>query len=557
MDVRQDTARLSDRPALSPATSGDRLLSFNLIRSAFILLSPESASYAQHFPESQNFISAMYSTIVLSVLVAALVLASRRFNLLSRVLTFYLKWREPITSVDGRQNLPTLPFVWPNGQGNVEKYLHGRENSVRWGAEYGSIYRIWSGFHGEIILTNPTDIETVFRDSHTHIKASANDSGHYMYQLLGVCLGLVSKKEWQSLRKATEAPFTRMASTTYVEHVLEEASKHVAGLMENKLSKKWLLHPAADLRIYPFLALAGILYGELTADLKRRLIDIIPGRDSVFAHMIRGGVTRYTWASHLPITANREMRTFKEAWGKWNDDAHAEALRRGQAAPIIDMYSHLARGTITREALLQTLDEMLFANLDVTIGALAWTFVFIAAYPRVQTRLLSEIKNASVDPDTNKAYLMSQSNYLHHILLEGSRLRPVAAFSVAQACPTARQVGAFYLPAGSKFVVDAHALNVRDPVWAPDNTAFRPERWAEGGVQRAKDVRYCYWRFGFGPRVCLGKYVVDLMMKAIVVEVVTKWEVKLEDDHGDKWKWDEETWSLPANLRIACVKRMS
>ncbi|KAF2850553.1 cytochrome P450 [Plenodomus tracheiphilus IPT5] len=498
----------------------------------------------------------MYSTVaLLGFLVASIALATRRFNLLSRALTVYLQVRDPIKSTDGRQNLPTLPFVWPNGQGNVEKYLRGRQNSIKWGAEYGSLYRIWSGFHGEIILTNPTDIETVFRDSHTHIKASANDSGHYMYQLLGICLGLVSKKEWQSLRKATEAPFTRTATTTYVDRVLTHANKHVASLMETKSSEIWLLRPSADLRVYPFLALADLLYGELTPALKVRLLEIIPGRDSVFAHMLYGGITRYAWAKYLPIKPNLEMRTFKQAWGKWNDDAHAEALRKGEPAPIVEMYSHVAQGTATREALLQTLDEMLFANLDVTIGALAWAFVFIAAYPHVQARLLSEIKAAATDPETNKAYLMSQSNYLHHILLEGGRLRPVAAFSVAQACPTARQVGEFYLPAGSKFVVDAHALNVRDPLWGPDNTTFRPERWAEGGVQRAKDVRYCYWRFGFGPRVCLGKYVVDLMMKAIIVEVVKGWEVKLENERGESWKWDEDTWSVPAELRIACVKR--
>ncbi|KAI8938366.1 hypothetical protein NX059_004261 [Plenodomus lindquistii] len=497
----------------------------------------------------------MYSTVVLlSFAVVTVLLAVQRFNLLSRALTFYLKYRYPIKSADGHQSLPTLPFIWPNGQGNVEKYLRGRENSVKWGAEYGSIYRIWSGFHGEIILTNPTDIETVFRDSHTHIKASANDSGHYMYQLLGICLGLVSKKEWQSLRKATEAPFTRTATTTYVERVQTHANEHVASLMESKSSDKWLLRPA-DLRIYPFLALADLLYGELTPGLKAKLLEIIPGRDSVFAHMLFGGVTRYAWAKHLPLKPNRELRAFKQAWSEWNDEAHAEALKKGEAAPIIDMYNHVAEGVTTREALLQTLDEMLFANLDVTIGASAWTFVFIAANPHIQARLLSELQTAASDPADNKAYLMSQSNYLHHILLEVSRLRPAAAFSVAQACPTARQVGAFNLPAGSKFVVDAYALNVRDPLWGPDNTAFRPERWAEGGVQRAKDIRYCYWRFGFGPRVCLGKYVVDLMMKAIVVEVVKGWELKLENDQGDTWKWDENTWSMPTDLRIACVKR--
>lgn len=407
------------------------------------------------------------------------------------------------------------------------------------------------------ILTTPEDIETVFRDSHTHLKANANDSGHYMYQLLGICLGLVSGREWRSLRKATEAPFTRSTATTYVEDITQHARNHVASLCESK-PEKWQLRPYADIRVYPFLALADTLYGTLTPDLKARLLEIIPGRDSVFAHMMYGGVTRYAWAKYLPLKPNREMRHFKQAWGHWNDDAHAEAVKKaekGSPAPIVEMYAAIANGSSSREALLQTLDEMLFANLDVTIGALAWSFVFIAAYPYVQTRLLSELKANFVDDEGKRTYLMSQSNYLHHILLEAGRLRPVAAFSVAQACPTQRQIGAFNLPPGSKFVVDAYALNVRNALWAPDNTTFRPERWAEGGVKRAKDVRYCYWRFGFGPRVCLGKYVVDLMMKALIVEVVRGWEVRLEDEKGAGWKWEEDTWTVPQELRIACVKR--
>lgn len=221
------------------------------------------------------------------------------------------------------------------------------------------------------------------------------------------------------------------------------------------------------------------------------------------------------------------------------------------------MYTAVENGQTTKEALLQTLDEMLFANLDVSITALAWSFVFIAAYPHVQERLLSEINTMLKDDTDRDAYLMSQSNYLHHILLETGRLRPVAPFSVAQACPTQRQVGPYILPAGAKFVIDAHALNIRDPVWEPDNTTFRPERWAEGGVKRAKDIRYCYWRFGFGPRVCLGKYVVDLMLKALIVQVVKNFVVSIKHENGEEWAWNEDTWTLPPELRISCSRRQT
>jgi cytochrome P450 len=276
--------------------------------------------------------------------------------------------------------------------------------------------------------------------------------------------------------------------------------------------------------------------------------------------MIQGGMSRFWICRHLPLKAFRELRAFKKAWSDWNDDAHAEALRRleagetTQAAPIIPMFSKVSDGSVDREAFLQTLDEMLFANLDVAIGGLAWALVFISALPHVQKRLLEEIR-AEYAAERHDKHLLSQADYLHYILLEAGRLRPVAAFSVSQSCPTPRQLGSYILPAGTKFLVDANALNVRDPLWAPDNTTFRPERWAEGGVQRAKDIRYCYWRFGFGPRVCLGKYIVDLMMKSLIVELVKGWELKLQNEEGKEWQFTEETWTLDPGMRIACKKR--
>lgn len=118
----------------------------------------------------------MYTRIAfLSAIFALVVFVGRRFDALSRLSTVslelmrpnttifryllfsqaYLLMRYPIKSADGKESLPTLSFVWPNGQGNIEKYLRGRENSSKWGAQCGSLYRIWSGFHGEMQETPP------------------------------------------------------------------------------------------------------------------------------------------------------------------------------------------------------------------------------------------------------------------------------------------------------------------------------------------------------------------------------------------------------------------
>lgn len=46
--------------------------------------------------------------------------------------------------------MPTSPYQWPNGQGDVAKFLEGEENSNEWAKSYGRTYRIWSGMKPEV-----------------------------------------------------------------------------------------------------------------------------------------------------------------------------------------------------------------------------------------------------------------------------------------------------------------------------------------------------------------------------------------------------------------------
>ena len=50
-----------------------------------------------------------------------------------------------IMSDEGRKEIPTVPYRWPDGQGDAGKFLDGIENSELWAKQYGQVYRIWSG----------------------------------------------------------------------------------------------------------------------------------------------------------------------------------------------------------------------------------------------------------------------------------------------------------------------------------------------------------------------------------------------------------------------------
>lgn len=55
-----------------------------------------------------------------------------------------------VRHVETAAALPSTDYCFPNGQGDAEKFLRGRENSLLWERNLGSIYRIWSGMTPEM-----------------------------------------------------------------------------------------------------------------------------------------------------------------------------------------------------------------------------------------------------------------------------------------------------------------------------------------------------------------------------------------------------------------------
>jgi gliotoxin/aspirochlorine/mycotoxins biosynthesis cytochrome P450 monooxygenase len=431
------------------------------------------------------------------------------------------------------------------------------------------------------VLTKSAHVEAVFRDSHVHTKAHANNSGYFMDRLLGSCLGLISGTSWRDVKSAVEAPFMPHCTGTYVAEVQSFTQSYMQALsaQSEAFRDRGKLHPVRDLKLLPFFFVARIVYGPLDADLERELRELIPVREELFKTVIGGGITRFPIARFLPLVAVRALNDFKRRWALWNDRAHTFALKSAEAAkasPIVGMYASVEEGRATREQLLQTLDEILFANIDVTMGGLSWTLVFLAAHADAQRTLRGEIRAHGAEVQAVRdAYLLSSWTTTPTLLgagiLESARLRPLAAFSIPQSCPTARVLDGFVIPAGTNFIIDSYALNIRDPFWGDDRNKFRPERWLKQ-QKSGRDLRYRYWRFGFGPRTCLGKYVAELVLRSVVVYLLENWNISLEvtarqreNSMGNKdsdsaeneeenmdWPWDDESWIHNPDLFLKC-----
>lgn len=383
-----------------------------------------------------------------------------------------------------------------------------------------------------------------------HTKAFNNDDGWLMGQLLGKCVGLVSGVEWRRVRASTSDWFTHGSAAEKTLRITELTRAHFACLRSKGRLDRGLINPAKDLKLLPFSVLTDYLYGDLTPGLQVQLRALIPLRESLFKRVIQGGLPRFAWSRYLPTRTNRALSEFMLKWTEFNDSVHKLCMSTERNVPIVRMYESLQAGHITKVHVLHTLDEMLFGNLDVTIGGISWNLLFLAANRDIQSQLRDEVGRARTISDAGKnwvKYLTSSDTLLSASILESARLKPLAAFSIPQAAPTDRLVGGFLVPAGTNFVVDTHALNIRDPSWGKDGAEYRPSRFMGW---KASEMRYRFWRFGFGPRQCLGKYVADLIIRILIAHIVENYQLSLAST--TTWGKNQGIWIMQPDTDIRC-----
>lgn len=410
------------------------------------------------------------------------------------------------------------------------------------------------------VISKPQHIKTAFQDSDRHFKAPNNDSGYLMGKVLGKCLGLISGPEYATLRELLEPHFTYSQSGCYLQRIQQRTDDWLRkmGLVNQAQKQRLQVDPVNDFKYLPFLIVADILYGDLSPEMEAQLLSMAPGREKLFQHVIGGGLSRFSVSRYLPTETNRTLRGFQQQWTKFNADAYERAVREGYSqATVVQLFEAAKKGMIGWNHCHQTLDEMLFANLDVTMGALSWNLVHLADNPNVQSTVRDEItartasnQNGHVESGLSRKmqkYIQSSETLLAACMLESSRLRPLAAFTVPQAAPTDRAIDDYTIPAKTSLVVDALALNIRNEYWGEDRYSYRPQRFLD--LSRS-DIRYRYWRFGFGPRQCLGKYVAELILRTITATMIGKFILHLPASESKSWQRDRETWISQPKVKI-------
>jgi cytochrome P450 family 110 len=168
-------------------------------------------------------------------------------------------------------------------------------------------------------------------------------------------------------------------------------------------------------------------------------------------------------------------------------------------------------------ALRDELMTMLVAGHETTATALAWAVSHVLGHQKVHTRLFDELAGASAVPlDPERTIRLE---YLDAVCRETLRLTPIIPL-VGRRLTRPMQIGGADLPAGVVAAPCIYLAHRRPERW-PEPERFRPERFLE-----TKPTPYEFLPFGGGVRRCLGMAFALVEMKIVLVEVLSRLELR-------------------------------
>jgi len=175
----------------------------------------------------------------------------------------------------------------------------------------------------------------------------------------------------------------------------------------------------------------------------------------------------------------------------------------------------------------QLRDEVMtlfLAGHETTAIALSWTCFLLAQNPRIEARLVEELRAVLGDREPT-AEDVPFLRYTEMILKESMRLYP-AVWGIGRRAIADCEIGGYRVAAGTNIFIFQY-LTQRDPRFFSNPDAFDPERWREDPIRSGRIPRFAYFPFGGGPRVCVGASFAMLEATLLLAMVEQKFRLQL------------------------------
>ncbi len=168
---------------------------------------------------------------------------------------------------------------------------------------------------------------------------------------------------------------------------------------------------------------------------------------------------------------------------------------------------------------------LFLAGHETTANTLAWAWFLLSGHHEVEARLHDELASV-LDGRPPTLAELPRLTYTENIVNETLRLYP-PGWMLGREAIEPLELGGYRIAKGTTVFMTACVIH-RDSRWFDDPAAFRPERWADGLIQRIP--RYAYFPFGGGPRICVGNSFALMEATLVLATIAQKYRLSLAPD---------------------------
>ncbi|TCD64376.1 hypothetical protein EIP91_004207 [Steccherinum ochraceum] len=271
--------------------------------------------------------------------------------------------------------------------------------------------------------------------------------------------------------------------------------------------------------------------------------------------------------SYLPsFLPGMSFKTTAAEWDVWSKANAAEGFNtvkqdvaNGTARPsLLQRALEDQKGTYDEYLLMRTATQVYSGGSDTTTSALKTFVLAMTLYPEAQAKAQAEIDHHMANKGAGRLpnYASDRDDlpYVHALVREVMRWHMPAPMTTRTATEDNVYKG-YLVKKGTTLVVNMWSILHDEDVF-PDHEVFRPERWLDGTLLAKFDADPLDVAFGFGRRVCPGKYLAIDMLFTAIVSTLTVFDIrKAKDTAGNDIVPKEEytNRAIVAPLPFPCV----
>lgn len=270
---------------------------------------------------------------------------------------------------------------------------------------------------------------------------------------------------------------------------------------------------------------ANVPYDEL----RERYVPAIGG---LIGHMVRDTVGHQLISPLRRVTStDRQVHRWRQDFEHLTDIA-LEGRREGKAS-----WAQF-KSDAPDAALRSNIRVFLAGALEATTSFASWTLSHLSYRPDIQDQIHDETLGLDTyDPDN-----LAQAITLNRTLEETLRLTPALYFLPRKATTDTwietTDGGRLMIPKGTHVVLDVWHANRCDEFWGPDVTGypageFHPDRWRILEERGGSPKDHMHFGFGYGARVCPGKFLGQLEVGLVVGAFVKVFRARAVHDHTE------------------------